>query len=521
MSILTYQHFLNEQQLFEGLREMKFVLSPRFIEALVKINHVISDELIKLHNDLDSSQKQTFVDICEDKDDTITFIQANKATELLGIDTEEKYAKYDKSLLKNIRLSNPVYKQFRSEARIGRFINNVFGSTTFPASSNRLDTGKPNDVESFVRLYKATFNQDEKFALMEVVHGEDIAYWYNCDHYASDCDGSMGGSCMASVGKSYFSIYVNNPNVGLLILYKNASKHKIKARAVIWELIEPEGRTYMDRVYTNNSSDEEVFMEYAKKQGWLYRNQRGYSYNSETIDPLDNSKNRGMTLIAQLQPRDHRRYPYIDTMVYYNPTTGKISNKERGMQYYLTDTGGGYGHTQHYEEREVHSNYENRDIYESEAKWCDFGQDWVLSNHAIKVWNAGDKYAVPDNPDVVKCSVPGFNDKYFEKARCIWSDFLNTWIFYSSVREVWTNFERTESVIDYKKRSGSTFAEVNGEYWKIDLCEKVDKVWKLKKEIEPMKRKPVNRPKGWQAKDEFIDKEGNIFKKGIYIGKKQ
>jgi len=523
MSIFTYQKFLNEQLLLESLREMNFVLSPRFIESLSKINHVISDEFMKLHHDLDSSQKQTYVDICPEKDDTLTFIQANKASELLDIDTEEKYAKIDKRVLHNIPLTSPVYKQHRSEARIGRFINTLFGATTFPASGSRLDTGtKPNDVESFVRMYKATFNQDEKFELMEVVHGDRISYWYNCNHYDSNENGSMGGSCMADVSANYFRIYVNNPNVGLLILYKNTNKRKIKARAVIWfDLIEPSGRTYMDRVYTNNSSDEELFMEYAKKQGWLYRNQRGYSYNSETIDPLTGTAAR-MTLTGQLRATDHNRYPYMDTMVYYNPANGKISNKERGMQYYLCDTGGGYSHTNHYQEVEVHSNYHNSDIYQSEAKWCDFGQDWVLANQAVKVWNSGDKWAVPGNPDVVKCDVPGFgNPKYFEKARCVWSDYLNTWVFYSSVREVWADFDRSNSVIDYKKRSGVTFAEISGEFWKIDLCEKVNGVWKLKKEIEPVRKRPVNRPRGWQERDEFIDNQGNIFKKGIYIGKKQ
>ena len=58
MSISNYKSFLDDYKLMEGLREMKFVLSKRFREQLSKINHVISDELLKLHNDLDSMRNK-------------------------------------------------------------------------------------------------------------------------------------------------------------------------------------------------------------------------------------------------------------------------------------------------------------------------------------------------------------------------------------------------------------------------------------------------------------------------------
>ncbi len=514
MSILSsYDQFLSER-LLEGLREMKFVLSPRFIQALSRINHEISDKLMELHNDLDSSKKQTFVDICEDKDDSITFIQANKASELLGVEDEEKYSRYDKRLLNRLPLSNEVYKQFRTEVKLGRFINTVFGATTFPAAARAVTSGKPNDVESFVNLYKATFGQDEKFALMKVVKGNDIAYWYNREHYKSDEDGSLGGSCMSDVESEYFDIYCYNSNVAMLILFKNENKRKIKGRAIVWEgLIEPAGRTYMDRIYTNNSGDEQVFKEYAKKEGWLYKSHQGYGSDSYIVDPVDDRSTQ-MTLMAQLTSVDHDQYPYMDTMAYYNPNNGKISNRDARMTYVLTDTGGDHGTTDYYDENEVWSNYENEDIYESQAKWCEFGQDWVLTEHAIKVWNSGDKYAVPGNPQVVRSYIPDYVDKHFEKARCTWSDYCNTWIFNGSLVHVWMDVNREDSVIDYKKRSGVTYAEVEGENWNIDLCEKVGDTWKLQGEV----KSPVNKPRGWHRKREFIDDEGNIFKKGKFFG---
>lgn len=513
MSILSYQKFLNEQSLNESLREMKFVLSKRFIEILNKINHTISDELLKLHSDLDSSKRQTFVDICDDKEkeEYITFIQANKASELLGIEDEEKYNKMDKSLLNNIEISNPVYKQFRTDIRIGRFINNVFGSGKFPDSS-RYTTEKPNDIESFVRLYKAVSNQDEKFKLMELIKGNDISYWYNCRNYKSRRDGSLGGSCMSDVDDNFFDIYCDNSNVALLILYTNDNKATICARALVWNLIVPENRVYMDRIYTNDSSDEELFIEYAKKQGWLYRSIRGYGNGSVVDGSTGNSSD--MKLVAQLSSYDYNAYPYMDTMLYYNPDSGKISNREAGMRYILQSTYGEYENISDDDYEEVYSNYEGSDIYKSEATWCEFGEDWVLTNHAIKVWNSNNRYAVPGNPNIVRCNIPGVVDKHFEKSRCTWSDYLNTWIFNGSVAKVWTDYERNNQVIDYKKRSGVTFAEVDGENWKIDLVELVNGVWKLKTDM----KNPVNKPRGWHRKNKFVDDEGNIFRRGKFIG---
>lgn len=51
------------------------------------------------------------------------------------------------------------------------------------------------------------------------------------------------------------------------------------------------------------------------------------------------------------------------------------------------------------------------------------------------------------------------------------------------------------------------------------------KVSSIKKEIKELKNeneiKPVNPPRGWHARSEFIDEIGNKFEKGIYVGKIQ
>ncbi len=487
MGIYSYKYFIDDYKLLESLKEMKFVLSPRLIDVLHKIDSVISVELIKLHNDNSSLERKTFIDICDEDDSSVTFIQANKAADLLGITDEEQYKTIDKSLLTNIDTKEPVYKQQRGKISLGSLVNSIFGVNHFPNKVNPETGIKINVIEEFVNLYKANVNQEEKFALMDIVSGDKIAYWYNRNHYYDEEEGSLGGSCMSAVPISYFDIYTENDNVSMVILYSNERKRKIKARAILWkDLLLPEHRTYMDRVYTNNSSDEALFKEYAKSKGWLYKSHQGWGSDSNIVDPISGGDIK-LILVAQLSKVDHSEYPYMDTMVYYNPDNGKISNRKNGMKYVLQDTDGGRMTVYSYYDDDdddddgnmVHSNYENADIYESDAKWCEFGQDWVLTEHAIKVWNTGDKYAVPGNPDVVRCYIPGFVDKYWEKSRCTWSDYVNSWVFNGAKVDVWMDLERNNSVIDYKKRSGVTFAQIGDEFWNIDLVKKVGDHWEL------------------------------------------
>ena len=77
------------------------------------------------------------------------------------------------------------------------------------------------------------------------------------------------------------------------------------------------------------------FKEYCKKQGWLYKHHQGYGADANIVDTVNNSNTR-KTLVAQLEPVDHSYYPYMDTMVYYNPDNGKISNKQNGMRIYVS-----------------------------------------------------------------------------------------------------------------------------------------------------------------------------------------
>jgi len=111
----------------------------------------------------------------------------------------------------------------------------------------------------------------------------------------------------------------------------------VTGRAILWTDIE--GRKIMDRIYTNNSADEQLFKDFANKNGFFYKKNQDMYDDTPFIGPNDdNIKEIKVTLKAV----DYNYYPYMDTLKYYDPNTGEITNIPGG-EYNLTDTDGGNG----------------------------------------------------------------------------------------------------------------------------------------------------------------------------------
>lgn len=486
---IDYKHFNKERLLMESIREMKFVLSPRLIEIISKINSEISDELIKSHNTIEFKTKQTFIDIAENMDDSISFILANKASQILDFTEEDnENTIFNRKMRDEIGLDNDVYTKFRGTMKLGRFINTVFPNK-FP-SSLRLEAGqKSKDVESFIAMYKTIINVNTKFDLFDVVKGDKISYWYNFRHYKNR-NGSLGGSCMSDVRDSYFDIYCRNQNkVSLVILYSNNEKTEIRGRAILWELDIPQNRIFMDRIYTNNSNDEHLFIDFAKSNKWLFKEHQSYGPDSNIVDGITGISSH-IKIKTKLDKNnlinnyEYDKYPYMDTMTYYNPITGIISNSEIGQMYILNSTGGSYDELDTDDIETVHSNYHNEDILQRNARWCEIGQDWVERDVALRVHNSNigsHVYAVPGNPTIAHCFIPNITDRYFPMEKCIWSDYLNTWLFNSSSRKVYTDKDKSSFVLDHKKRENINFAKIGDDYFDINLVNKIgDNTFELK-----------------------------------------
>jgi hypothetical protein len=379
-------------QIFEEMdlkiKELELILSPRLIKILKEMNHQIADDLLEYHSKSKREFKMTFVDLGTEAG-TVSFIQSNKVPELVepelvhGDYTKETevipappykgrgpkpkdqknwiggYFDYIQSY-KNPWISDtehlvdlhddqfkskdhPVWTKFRAETPIGRFISTLFPKKYVAnVKKDILDSvAKPYDVESFSNMFKATVEAHSK--IIKMVEGDNIVFYYNCNNYAKE-GGTLGNSCMNHPSKGvYLGLYSKNPEkVKMLVLYPEDVRDKIIGRAILWKLDTP-NRYFMDRIYTANDSDQYLFIEYAKSHGYLYKSSQSYGWDYDIIDGKTGDRSK-IEMSINL-PGDYDYYPYLDTLQFFNPETGHLTNDYNNISSrnyrQLTDTQGG------------------------------------------------------------------------------------------------------------------------------------------------------------------------------------
>jgi len=217
----------------------------------------------------------------------------------------------------------------RSQLKIGKFVTAMFtkGGIDF----------KPTDIEDFVNKYKSVITQmRDKFNNFKIVKGEDIRKSYSVDSYLNT-NGSLGNSCMRyDKCQPFLDIYVENEdNVSLIVLMK---EDKVTGRAILWT--DEDDRKVMDRIYTNNSADEQLFKDFAKANNFWYKKEQNMYEDTPFVGPNDEEEK---WITVHLKAVDHNYYPYMDSLKFYNPGTGRITNNSDDYEYNLTDTDGGNG----------------------------------------------------------------------------------------------------------------------------------------------------------------------------------
>jgi hypothetical protein len=234
----------------------------------------------------------------------------DKSRDVAWVETEsgeERLYYYDKLS----RVQEDPFKLCRNQVRAGRIFNHLLTGKTYTT----------HELEELVNQWKSGYDiYKSKYANLDVVNGELIHHWYNSENYESR-NGTLGGSCMAGAPRTQLSLYVENPeSVQLLIMYStNESKtkegklvsNKIKGRALVWKLVD--GRYFMDRIYTNDDADSNIFRTYAEEMGWVTFTQRGC---------LD----RG-SLVVQMKNVAFETLPYLDTMHNVDRQTNRVSNQ--------------------------------------------------------------------------------------------------------------------------------------------------------------------------------------------------
>lgn len=386
-TLADYNEFLFQQLVLEykqtkdlRVKELEIVLSPRLKEILEDMDHQIAKDLLSYHymkpnEEKDKGEKyrqfkKTFLDVGSEPN-KISFLQSNRIIDFVRPDYMHGDYKRNPNAdpsdpdswmgefdivnywkqgwvhplisddehminLHDIQFANkkhPVWQKNRGEARVGRFISQMFPNKYPDAAKRSESEGKsPNDIESFVNKYIAAVESTMK--MIAEVKGEDIVYWYDCNNYLEE-KGSLGGSCMREPKSARLIKFyaLNSDKVSMLVLYPEGIRDKIIGRALLWKLDRLDGKDvsgknvyFMDRIYTANGSDEFLYKEYAKQHGYYNKSQQTYGYSYDIVAPNGESRRRSMEVKLKSGTDTYSGFPFLDTMQFYNPETGWITN---------------------------------------------------------------------------------------------------------------------------------------------------------------------------------------------------
>lgn len=233
-----------------------------------------------------------------------------------------------------------VWSTSRNPMRIGRWVRAIL-----PLTGKKFTDA---EIEKFVNDYLSTLGiMKNAFSKFDIVSGKKLLHFYHINRYDNP-KYTLGNSCMANVPESTLEIYWSNPDkVQLVILYSDKGSikdgkyqsDKIIGRALLWET--DQGFQFLDRIYTNTDSDVELFKKFAEFKGWYHKVRQESSYNFN----IKSGENTKQTPIITVTVKNKtRRYPYMDSLRFYNSSTGILSNNQSEIDAdrVLVSTGGGY-----------------------------------------------------------------------------------------------------------------------------------------------------------------------------------
>jgi hypothetical protein len=369
--------------------QYKLILGRSLKNILHKINDDISSKLLYLDDNSDFGFSISYINITN-KEDHISFTPSKKVIEINN----------------NVRNPN-IWDSCRNDQKIGRFISKILNED-------------PQTIEKFVNKFKSEFKIINNLNCFDIVKGDDIIKYYNGNSYI-DGGGSLNKSCMRHSDCSpYFNFYkVNDDKVKMLILYDNINKNKIMGRALIWNVDEPD-IILMDRIYTSNDSDQNLFIKYAIENGWYYK--KTQSFNEESFI---NDKNEIVNINCKIKiNKDKYEYfPYLDTFQFYDNKNYYITNNinEYTTNKYSVKLRSTNGRDQG-NENFVFDYFNNDMVISEDTVYCDIGDTRILKNDAIKY--SKDVYAIPST---ITYSL--YDNKIHIITNVIWSsyhqDFIN------------------------------------------------------------------------------------------------
>ena len=173
------------------------------------------------------------------------------------------------------------------------------------------------------------------------VEGTDIKESYLSSNYFSYL-GTLGNSCMQHARcQDYMELYERN-GVRILTLIR---ENLVAGRALLWDNVKfvgiDEVKTFMDRVYTNNSQDEELFLQYARDHGYVFKAEQNYANKMDFIK-YENGEDVSFysKITYGISYFNEDNCPYVDTLSYTNQDRDTLTNIEDDCRYELLTTDG-------------------------------------------------------------------------------------------------------------------------------------------------------------------------------------
>jgi hypothetical protein len=426
-------------------------LSSRFREILMKINDNVSHFILSLEDNNDYAFPFSFLDSTED-DISISFLQSNKYQELPR-ERGNGDAAWSCSA--------------RNEIRAGRLINKI--APCFKAF----------EIENWVNSYKAEYKNALKNIKFKIVDGGDILKFYNGRRYGRG-NGSLNKSCMRhDQCAEWMEIYIKNPDkIKMLILLEGGSKDVISGRALLWKLDVPDGMWLLDRIYVKEDSDAILFKKYAEKHGWLYK-------NAQTFDAVKVVKDKEEIYVDMKVhvKGDYRRFPYIDTLLFYNVKEKYLTNNENEYEKSFdiiklreingTDSGNEYF---------IFDNLNKEFIKAEDSVFCYYGDGYTHKNNAFFI-KEFDEYVYP-----TELRYSTYHKRFLNSNTSNYSKSLGSFIMNSETNRVY--FSKDKKKYDYllKNDYEKTYSRNEGNYYIMDLLVKgIDDEYYFKDEYDEAK----------------------------------
>ena len=404
--LFRYSDFLNESKI-EMLLEANITYSILFNKVLDQIDSPIAKALLDLSGK-EVNVNTNFIEVNREKDDVVFFKPDDKVAKSAMVphpgacydafsknlfkdefripktdQTGEIIKEYTREEVESLSAGNfswlyengghLVVFMWRDEKGVGKCVYDYRTLTFGPETVKKAEVGvgrlvrailkkadiqfKDSEVEDFVYKYRSEVAKlGDVFSRFQILKGEDIRKYYHHKKYENE-KGTLGSSCMRyDRCQRYLDIYVKNPEqCNLVVLMSDEKDDSICGRAILWTDVKSskigpltDGKRIMDRIYTNRTQDEQLFKDFAKKEGFYHKRNQNMSEDEPFISP-ETGEEVSLHAKVVLSVERYDYYPYMDSFKYFyegHTSSGRqsyLTNSTRfGYDFELTDTDGGH-----------------------------------------------------------------------------------------------------------------------------------------------------------------------------------